>query len=67
MIKIITVGSIKEAYLRDAIKEYITRIQRYTKIEIIEDESSVYDCSKDNSSVKNKENSNENNNEKILL
>ena len=36
MIKLITVGTIKEAYLRDAIKEYIKRIGKYTKIEIIE-------------------------------
>ena len=36
MIKIITVGTIKETYLRDAINEYIKRIGKYTKIEIIE-------------------------------
>ena len=36
MIKIITVGSIKEKYLKDAIDEYKKRISKYTKIEIIE-------------------------------
>lgn len=36
MIKIITVGNIKEQYLRDAISEYEKRIKKYTKIEIIE-------------------------------
>ena len=36
MIKIITVGSIKEDYLKDAITEYKKRISKYTKIEIIE-------------------------------
>ena len=36
MIKIITVGSIKERYLKDAIEEYTKRISKYTKIEIIE-------------------------------
>ena len=36
MIKIITVGSIKEKYLKDAISEYTKRIKKYTNIEIIE-------------------------------
>ncbi len=36
MIKIITVGSIKEKYLKDAIEEYIKRISKYTNIKIIE-------------------------------
>ena len=36
MIKIITIGSIKEQYLRDAIEEYKKRISRYTNLEIIE-------------------------------
>lgn len=36
MIKLITVGSIKEKYLKDAIDEYKKRISKYTKIEIIE-------------------------------
>lgn len=36
MIKIITVGSIKEKYLKDAIEEYKKRISKYTNIEIIE-------------------------------
>lgn len=36
MIKIITVGSIKENYLREAIDEYKKRISKYTNLEIIE-------------------------------
>ena len=36
MIKIITVGSIKEKYLKDAIEEYKKRLSRYTKLEITE-------------------------------
>ncbi len=36
MIKIITVGSIKEKYLKDAIDEYLKRLKKYTNIELIE-------------------------------
>ena len=36
MIKIITVGSIKEKYLKEAILEYKKRLSKYTSIEIIE-------------------------------
>ena len=36
MIKIISVGKIKEDYLTDAINEYKKRLQKYTNIEIIE-------------------------------
>ena len=36
MIKLICVGSIKENYLKDAIDDYLTRIKKYTKIELIE-------------------------------
>jgi len=36
MIKIICVGKIKEQYLKDAIKDYQTRISKYHKLEIIE-------------------------------
>ena len=36
MIKIITVGTIKEDYLRKAIEEYKKRINKYTNTEIIE-------------------------------
>lgn len=36
MIKIITVGQIKEQYLKDAIEEYKKRISKYTNLEIIE-------------------------------
>ena len=36
MIKIICVGKIKESYLNELIKDYTTRITKYSKIEIIE-------------------------------
>ena len=36
MIKIICVGKLKEKYLTDACLEYLKRISKYTKIEIIE-------------------------------
>ena len=36
MIKIICMGKIKEDYLKDGINEYLKRLSRYTKIEIIE-------------------------------
>ena len=36
MIKLITVGTIKEKYLKDAIDEYTKRIKKYTNIELIE-------------------------------
>ena len=36
MIKIITVGQIKEAYLKEAIEEYKKRLSKYTNLEIIE-------------------------------
>ena len=36
MIKIICVGKLKEAYLKEAVTEYLKRISKYTKIKIIE-------------------------------
>lgn len=36
MIKIICLGTIKEAYLQEATKEYTKRLSKYTKLEIIE-------------------------------
>ena len=36
MIKLITVGQIKEKYLKEAIDEYKKRISKYTNLEIIE-------------------------------
>ena len=36
MIKIITVGLIKEKYLKDAIDEYSKRLRKYTTLELIE-------------------------------
>ena len=36
MIKIITVGNIKENYLKEAIEEYKKRLSKYTNLEIIE-------------------------------
>jgi len=36
MIKIICVGKIKEIYLKDAINDYIKRISKYHRIEVVE-------------------------------
>lgn len=36
MIKIIAVGKVKEKYLNEAIKEYLKRLGKYTKVELIE-------------------------------
>ena len=36
MIKIICVGKIKEKFFKDAIEEYVKRLSKYTKLEIIE-------------------------------
>lgn len=46
MIKIICVGKIKEQYLKDAIDEYMKRLSKYTKIEIIELSDMNYDIKK---------------------
>ena len=36
MINIITVGKIKEKYIIDGINEYLKRLTKYTKVNIIE-------------------------------
>ena len=46
MIKIICVGKIKEQYLKDAINEYLKRLSKYTKIDIIELPDFSYDLKK---------------------
>ena len=46
MIKIITVGKIKEKYYVDAINEYIKRLSKYTKINLIEVKDEDFDISK---------------------
>lgn len=46
MIKIITVGKIKEKYLIDAVKEYEKRLSKYTKLKIIELIDESYDIKK---------------------
>ena len=46
MIKIITVGKLKEAYLKQAEEEYLKRLSKYTKIELIEVEDSKIDDAK---------------------
>ena len=46
MIKIITVGKIKEKYFIDAIEEYKKRISKYSKLEIIELSDLNYDKEK---------------------
>lgn len=36
MIKIICIGKLKETYLKEAVDDYIARINKYHKIQIIE-------------------------------
>jgi len=45
MIKVICVGKVKEKFYRDAIKEYLKRLTKYTKIEIIEVDDDATDRS----------------------
>ena len=46
MIKIITVGKLKEQYFKDAVDEYLKRLSKYTKIELIEAPDENYDVVK---------------------
>ena len=46
MIKIITVGKIKEKYLTDAINEYLKRLSKYIRINLIEVPDENFDITK---------------------
>jgi len=46
MIKLICVGKVKEAYYRDAIEEYLKRLSKYSKVEVIEVTDLNYDKEK---------------------
>ena len=46
MIKIITVGKLKEKYFNDAVDEYLKRLSKYTKIELIEVPDEDFDIKK---------------------
>ena len=46
MIKIITVGKLKEKYFKDAVDEYLKRLSKYTKIDLIEVPDEDYDLKK---------------------
>lgn len=46
MIKIITVGKIKEKYYTDAVNEYLKRLSKYTKINLIEVRDEDFDINK---------------------
>lgn len=46
MIKIITVGKLKEKYFRDATNEYLKRLSKYTKIDLIEVPDEDFDIKK---------------------
>jgi 23S rRNA (pseudouridine1915-N3)-methyltransferase len=43
MITIIAVGKVKEKYIKDGINDYIKRLSKYTKIELIEVDDSPID------------------------
>ena len=53
MIKILCVGKIKETFYQEAVLEYVKRLSKYTKIEIIECKD--YNDKADNVLVKEKE------------
>ena len=46
MITIITVGKIKEKYIREGIDEYLKRLTKYAKIELIELDDECFDKEK---------------------
>jgi len=46
MIKIITVGKLKEKYFKEAVDEYLKRLSKYTKIDLIEVPDEDYDIKK---------------------
>ena len=46
MITIITIGKIKEKYIKDGIDDYLKRLSKYTKIELIELEDESFDKAK---------------------
>ena len=48
MIRIIAVGKVKEKYLMDAINEYLKRLSKFTKIEIIEVKDEITEASSEN-------------------
>ena len=54
MIKIITVGKLKEKYFKDAVEEYLKRLSKYTKIDLIEVPDEDFDIKK--TLLKEKEN-----------
>ncbi len=54
MIKIITVGKLKEKYFKDAVEEYLKRLSKYTKVDLIEVPDEDYDIKK--TLLKEKEN-----------
>lgn len=46
MITIITVGKIKEKYIKDGIDDYLKRLSKYTKVELIELDDVSFDKTK---------------------
>ena len=47
-IKLVAVGTIKEKFLKDGIAEYLKRLSRFAKVEIIEvEESKIQNKSED--------------------
>ena len=44
MIKIICVGKLKEKYLTEGVEDYLTRLRKYDKIDLIELSDSNIDC-----------------------
>ncbi len=47
MIRILCVGKLKEEYLKEAVKDYLKRLSKYTKVELIELKDSNINNEKD--------------------
>ena len=58
MIKIICIGKLKETYLKEAEKDYLKRLSKYTKLEIIEllDDNLIKEKERIINSIKPKDN-----------
>ena len=52
MIKIIVVGKLKEQYLKDAVSDYLKRLTKYHKVEIIELKDDVNICKEEKQILK---------------
>lgn len=67
MIKIICIGNLKEKYLQEAENEYLKRLKKYTKLEIIELKEETQDMNSALAKEKEKTEQHISNNEYIIV